>query len=475
MGYYSFYRLLKEIRYLLRNKKIKKMLTVIIIIILIIFLLHNTGYCLENNSYEYTIELIPCNYNLIFDNNTYNLTVSTAQRYGYFFYMRTGFTYKITKSTSDWYIRCFTESVPSGGVPACSRENFTGTTEYITSNLNCFCYIYGEVPLIDKITITEISSNTTTDGTPWPGYDNHYVTVYDLYKSDNRIIESQNQIVSSIQELQQALNSFLYGDNSKEEYPVLSNTMNGYIINNSNQFVNSGNNDTCAVVFPVKNGYNYTFNYNYSFTNNNTPRLRAGFSTSISPNSTVAKDIDKPGNDSGTLTYNATQDGYYIFAFRGITSGNYNVTCVSNYNEAQELGLSQSIINNNNNNTQIIDNTLTDSNIDINDGQLVTDNTEDITEDGFDNIFEMIRTAFTGTPQSITFPIPFLDTNFTLQPNFLTNMLQSGGLGFMVTLVNAYWYFIISRFILKKIHFIIEGLKEGEFEQTTGNIKTEVF
>lgn len=125
--------------------------------------------------------------------------------------------------------------------------------------------------------------------------------------------------------------------------------------------------------------------------------------------------------------------------------------------------------------TDAINDTLTDNTVSVNSNQLVTDNTQDITKDGYNNIFEMIRTAFTGSPSAITFPIPFVNQSFTLQPDFLSHYLQVGGLGFFVTLMSAYWYFIVSRYIVKRIYVIIENLKSGELEQTTGNIKTEVF
>lgn len=125
--------------------------------------------------------------------------------------------------------------------------------------------------------------------------------------------------------------------------------------------------------------------------------------------------------------------------------------------------------------TDTINDSITDSNINVNNNQLVTDNTQDITKDGYNNIFEMIRTSFTGSPSAITFPIPFVNQSFTLQPDFLSHYLQVGGLGFFVTLMSAYWYFVVSRYIVKKIYAIIENLKSGELEQTTGNIKTEVF
>ena len=66
----------------------------------------------------------------------------------------------------------------------------------------------------------------------------------------------------------------------------------------------------------------------------------------------------------------------------------------------------------------------TNGNQNVADNQLVTDDTQDITQDGYNNIFEMIRTAFTGSPSAITFPIPFVDKSFTLQPDFLSHYLQ---------------------------------------------------
>lgn len=140
------------------------------------------------------------------------------------------------------------------------------------------------------------------------------------------------------------------------------------------------------------------------------------------------------------------------------------------------IGDSTNSINNTiSDSTDTINNSITNSNINVNNNQLVTDNTQDITKDGYNNIFEMIRTAFTGSPSAITFPIPFFNQSFTLQPDFLSHYLQVGGLGFFVTLMSAYWYFIVSRYIVKRIYVIIENLKSGELEQTTGNIKTEVF
>lgn len=48
------------------------------------------------------------------------------------------------------------------------------------------------------------------------------------------------------------------------------------------------------------------------------------------------------------------------------------------------------------------------------------------------------------------------------------------GLGALVTLIEAYWWYRISSHIFQKYVDILTALKEGELEQTVGNIKKEV-
>lgn len=48
------------------------------------------------------------------------------------------------------------------------------------------------------------------------------------------------------------------------------------------------------------------------------------------------------------------------------------------------------------------------------------------------------------------------------------------GLGALVSLIEAYWWYRIGSFIFKKYVDILTALKEGELEETVGNIKKEV-
>lgn len=119
-------------------------------------------------------------------------------------------------------------------------------------------------------------------------------------------------------------------------------------------------------------------------------------------------------------------------------------------------------------------NTIVDPYVNVSQEQLPQSNVQDSTEDGLDNIFTIIKNAFTGTPQSVSFPVPFTDKSFTIEPGFTENSMKKGGLNAMVSVIHLYWYYRIYSFIFLKYVELLEKLKEGEFEETVGNIKKEV-
>lgn len=483
MGFYNFYRLLKEIRYFFKDKTMKRLLTICIIALLTVIILHTQGYCAtpnynifppyHNTDYytEMLIRPIGTSIDMYFNYNNFTLGHDTNQnKNGWYFEMVQGWTYFIVNNSGSPMNWCTTSDVPSPGVSfSAFNTNQNNQTYYLISDQggSGYCYFY--------------TNDTSATFTVYAYCFDQYMYLdkstaeYYLNSINSWVYQLKTQNNQNLNDIKQMLHDYIYGDSSKTEYDISSQSVNDIFITNSNAFGTISNCKT--IYFPIKNGYNYKFTYNLNFNNPQQPCLRYGTTTNI-PTSGVSGVIINSvwNNTTGTdFNYTATFDGYFFFCFRSIDTGSYGVSCVSNYNESQELGLSQTIINNNNNNTQIIDNTLTNSDISVEDNQLVTDNTQDITQDGYNNIFEMIRTAFTGSPSAITFPIPFVNQSFTLQPDFLSHYLQVGGLGFFVTLMSAYWYFVVSRYIVKRIYVIIENLKSGELEQTTGNIKTEVF
>lgn len=119
--------------------------------------------------------------------------------------------------------------------------------------------------------------------------------------------------------------------------------------------------------------------------------------------------------------------------------------------------------------------TITDSNIsqDTADYSLPSDSTNDITQDGFGSIFDRIRATFTsGSATPITITIPFTNRSFTISKQ---SVFGSANLGIVGTLIQSFWWFVVSLFIVKDIFKKIEAIKSGniEFAETT-NIKEDI-
>ena len=119
---------------------------------------------------------------------------------------------------------------------------------------------------------------------------------------------------------------------------------------------------------------------------------------------------------------------------------------------------------------------LQDDTINNNSIYLPQDNTNDITSDGVNNIFNSIYTAFcTGQAQDIIFPVPFTNKFITLSPNYLYNMLYNNGATWVITIIQAFYWYIISRFIVKDIINKITKIKSGNLEAIeNSNIKGDM-
>ena len=119
---------------------------------------------------------------------------------------------------------------------------------------------------------------------------------------------------------------------------------------------------------------------------------------------------------------------------------------------------------------------LEDDTINNNSIYLPQDNTNDITQNGLNTIFTNIYNAFcTGQAQDIVFPIPFTNKNITLQANYIRNMLTNSGSTWVITIIEAFWWFLISRFIVKDITNKITKIKGGNIEDIeNSNIKGDM-
>ena len=97
----------------------------------------------------------------------------------------------------------------------------------------------------------------------------------------------------------------------------------------------------------------------------------------------------------------------------------------------------------------------------------------DITENGFDNIFNTLRNTFTSSNyQDVVFVVPFSNGQTITLPSDLTEKIVPTAIASLIQMV--YWY-LIARFIVKDIARYIEKAKSGDiFNSSDTNIKTDM-
>lgn len=120
---------------------------------------------------------------------------------------------------------------------------------------------------------------------------------------------------------------------------------------------------------------------------------------------------------------------------------------------------------------------IKDTNIDNNlSSSLPSDNTQDITNEGINNIFSFLQDSFTsGTPKDIVIPVPFTGKSFVIQANFLQNILAGTDFEWLSNIIQLFWWYIISVFIVKDISQKFTKIKSGNVENIQdNNIKEEM-
>lgn len=126
--------------------------------------------------------------------------------------------------------------------------------------------------------------------------------------------------------------------------------------------------------------------------------------------------------------------------------------------------------------TNTITDTLTDndvSDIDVS-GIQSADTTEDITSDGFNNIFTSIQSSFLDDSEhSVDITIPFINMPLTISKSSIFGNFS--GLSVIENLCSMVWYFLVSIFIVKDISKKINAIKSGNIENVQNtNIKEDL-
>lgn len=123
-------------------------------------------------------------------------------------------------------------------------------------------------------------------------------------------------------------------------------------------------------------------------------------------------------------------------------------------------------INNNLNNNDVSD-------VDTS-GITNSDTTVDITQDGFNSIFNTLQTYFTSNNGgSLTLTLPFVNKSITISKATVFGNFKQ--LSTIENFASLLWYFVISLYIVKSIQKMINKIKSGNLEDVVdNNVKADI-
>lgn len=126
-----------------------------------------------------------------------------------------------------------------------------------------------------------------------------------------------------------------------------------------------------------------------------------------------------------------------------------------------------------NNSVNNVNSSINNSDVSVDSSSLPSDSTEDITDDGFNTIFTQLYNTFTkGSAKDLVIQIPFTKKSFVINAK---NVYAGAKLGFVQTLIEMFWYFVISYFIVQDIAKKINKIKSGNIEDVQqDNIKEDM-
>lgn len=105
---------------------------------------------------------------------------------------------------------------------------------------------------------------------------------------------------------------------------------------------------------------------------------------------------------------------------------------------------------------------------------IIEDNNDDITSDGFNNLFTTLQNAFLSENyRDISLPIPHTSNSINISSNLVENMLGSDN--WILNFIHLFYYFLLGLFITKDIERIIDKVKSGDIMTSSeGNIKANM-
>lgn len=277
-------------------------------------------------------------------------------------------------------------------------------------------------------------------------------------------------------------------------YNAFPYEVNGLIYNGVSTTTNSvelAGSDTAfhTKVFPIYKGGSYRL-----FTDSSS-NLKVGFTTDSGFMKFIDKELSETLSSYNTYkisslgTLNSSESFDFVMDFDGFLLVSCNtpgttpgaipdIKLFNSFNSGQSY---DSFVTNNNINSTTssvnnLNDSITDSSIsDNNDDYVLPESgVNDIAESGFANIFDKLRLAFTSesSGQGMVVNFPFTDKSFTISRSTVYGSAQLGIVG---TLINSFWYFIVSLWIVKDIAHKMNMIKSGNIELAqTSNIKEDL-
>lgn len=149
----------------------------------------------------------------------------------------------------------------------------------------------------------------------------------------------------------------------------------------------------------------------------------------------------------------------------------------------ERLEIANSIDKNGNKIKNSIDKSTTDINNNLNNNDVSdvdtsgitnSDTTVDITQDGFNSIFNTLQTYFTSNNGgSLTITLPFVNKTITISKATVFGNFKH--LSTIENFASLAWYFVISLYIVKSIQNMINKIKGGNLEDVVdNNVKADI-
>lgn len=481
MGFYSFYKILKDMIRTLFGKNFLKILIIFTLIIGVIFVYNECfaydlapGFFNNNITFEVSSPYDTYNYVIIFGKRANRTDVELAV----ILTSENEFRYS-SGADASYGTKQFTSIIPVNSYYSLSR--FSAFTNTATSNDVQTRINSGLEYCVNNY--THYNSATTSQ---FVNANNQQIfSNIKVYRDNNLVYDaftppSLSNTQSQLENL--SFNNFIINANSFTE-DMVENPDEPLVMLFFNRSL--GDNTNTDSLYPIKEKYfykesiyfdeanstdsNYVFNY---------PIFKTGVFFNVGSTYEIKFAKRVYIQEYNTWGYEYFDNSYTFTISSNVTQDYINQlnqqTATSSDEDNQQKQLDA--INNQTQSIDNINNSITDSNVDNSSINLPTDNTNDPTQSGVDNIFQIIYNSFTsGTPQDIVFPIPNTNKNITLSANYVADSLRNNDASWVIDIIQAFYWYIISRYIIVDIMQKVRKIKQGNLENIeNSNIKEDM-